>query len=86
MEWKSLTPEVLDLGECWQYGRYLELLELLGIHDQVCAMMAEGLRMPTGEWPSRGQRVRTPPSRAPRFRCGLRPAAAQRGQRNPSSG
>lgn len=35
---------VLDFGDYWEYGRYLELLDHLGAHDEVSAMVAEGLK------------------------------------------
>ena len=40
----AIARGVLDLGDYWEYGRYLELLDHLGARDKVSAIVAEGLK------------------------------------------
>ena len=43
---EAVARSVLSFGDYWEYGRYLELLDRLGAHDKVSAMVAEGLKSP----------------------------------------
>jgi hypothetical protein len=41
---ETIARSVLNFGDYWEYGRYLELLDHLGAHDKVSAMVGEGLK------------------------------------------
>jgi hypothetical protein len=59
-----VARSILDLGDYWEYGRFLELLDHVGAHDKVAALIAEGLKSSDDDvrdmaelWSERGRPV-----------------------------
>ncbi len=43
---ERVAHEALDLSDYWEYGRFLEVLELLGAHESLRRHIATGLESP----------------------------------------
>jgi hypothetical protein len=40
----AVARSVLNFNDYWEYGRFLELLDHVGAHDKVAALVDEGLK------------------------------------------